>query len=513
MIEPTGYTALDLIGFTDRGTYAANVNYVKNDLVHYGGSIWRILIDNTIGITPAEGPNYTIFMGEPSNIVERIIAPLEDNPATVAYTTGRQIIYNDYLYEVIDDIAVGDTLITYEDDPTNANIKLAAPVETQVLALDGRLDRLETDVEVLDKTTVKFARKRKILIIGDSYERSTNFGSLVSEYLGHGSTSFVDTNLQKSSDDYIFICSRGGSGFTNTENGMFTGNGFLDRLTEAYTYMTADQRADLDLILIAGGVNDSSVNLGDEHISMLPTNMEAFNTYAKTHFPNAQINIFYLGRIRQLDTYEGRNPIDNLFNIYRYIENAGALGWGFITNSEYVCFQTENILSSDNLHPKPEHASLIARYIVIGLINGSVDVTWVDNAIYQFTPIESLRGQSNIPFSCKLTNGVRKIRFASSFNISKTSGSENITLNFGQSFKIGTQNGFYAVSIIEVPIPCIVWDVTGNKFEMMNGVLQFRGYDVFIVNRGTPTYGNGTITIQTIFSQYALQFMCETLLT
>lgn len=137
MIEPTGYTALDLVGFTDRGTYAANVNYVKNDLVHYGGSIWRILIDDTIGITPAEGPNYALYIGEPTNLVERIIAPLEDNPATVAYQTGRQIIYNDYLYEVIDDIAVGDTLITYEDDPTNANIKLSSPVETQVLALNA----------------------------------------------------------------------------------------------------------------------------------------------------------------------------------------------------------------------------------------------------------------------------------------------------------------------------------------------------------------------------------------
>lgn len=137
MIEPTGYTALDLVGYTDKGTYAANVNYVKNDLVHYGGSIWRILIDDTIGITPAEGPNYTLFIGEPTNLVERIIAPLEDNPATVAYQTGRQIIYNDHLYEVIQNIAIGDVLIAYEDDPTNANIKLASPVETQVLALNA----------------------------------------------------------------------------------------------------------------------------------------------------------------------------------------------------------------------------------------------------------------------------------------------------------------------------------------------------------------------------------------
>jgi len=150
MIEPTGYTALDLVGYTDKGTYAANVNYVKNDLVHYGGNIWRILIDDTIGITPAEGPNYTLFIGEPTNLVERIIAPLEDNPATVAYTTGRQIIYNDYLYEVIQDIAIGDVLIAYEDDPTNANIKLASPVETQVLALNGRMDTAEADIVALE---------------------------------------------------------------------------------------------------------------------------------------------------------------------------------------------------------------------------------------------------------------------------------------------------------------------------------------------------------------------------
>ena len=149
MVNPTGYTALDLIGFTDKGTYAANVSYVKNDLVHYGGSIWRILIDDTIGITPAEGPNYTLYIGEPTNLVERIIAPLEDNPATVAYTTGRQIIYNDYLYEVIQDIAIGDVLIAYEDDPTNANIKRSSPVETQVLALNGRMDTAEDDIDDL----------------------------------------------------------------------------------------------------------------------------------------------------------------------------------------------------------------------------------------------------------------------------------------------------------------------------------------------------------------------------
>lgn len=142
MVNPTGYTALDLIGFTDKGDYDPNENYVKNDLTHLNGNTWRCKIDDTIGIAPTEGANWTLFIGEPTNLVERIIAPIEENPALVAHSIGNQIIYNDYLWEVIDDIAIGDTLIDYDVDPTNANIKKASPVETQLLALRAQYDAL-----------------------------------------------------------------------------------------------------------------------------------------------------------------------------------------------------------------------------------------------------------------------------------------------------------------------------------------------------------------------------------
>lgn len=142
MINPTGYTALDLVGFTDKGPYVSNENYVKNDIVHYGGNLWRCKIDDTMNVTPAEGNNWTVFVGEPTNLVERIIAPLEENPATVAYAAGRQIIYDDWLWEVIEDIAVGDPLIDYAVDPTNANIKKAVPVETQLLDIKAKVGPL-----------------------------------------------------------------------------------------------------------------------------------------------------------------------------------------------------------------------------------------------------------------------------------------------------------------------------------------------------------------------------------
>ena len=104
-------------------TDAILIETLANHFVPFLAVLWRCKIDDTMNVTPADGDNWTVFVGEPTNLVERIIAPLEENPATVAYATGRQIIYDDWLWEVIDDIAVGDVLIDYDVDPTNANIK------------------------------------------------------------------------------------------------------------------------------------------------------------------------------------------------------------------------------------------------------------------------------------------------------------------------------------------------------------------------------------------------------
>lgn len=128
MVNPTGYTALDLVGFTDKGPYDPNVNYVRNDLSHDSGNIWRCLIDDTIGIRPTEGANWTIFISEPSNMVETSIAPIEISPATAAHTVGTQLYYNDTLYKVKAAIAVGDSLVV------DTNIELADNITTQLAA-------------------------------------------------------------------------------------------------------------------------------------------------------------------------------------------------------------------------------------------------------------------------------------------------------------------------------------------------------------------------------------------
>ena len=138
MVNPSGYTALDLVGFTDRGTYDPNYNYVANDLAHQGGNIWRCLIDDTIGITPEEGTNWTLWVGEPTNMAEQIIAPLEVSPSENAYTSGQQLIFNDVLYKTIAPIAVGDALTV------GTNIQAAPKISSQIQTLTNNVAKCET---------------------------------------------------------------------------------------------------------------------------------------------------------------------------------------------------------------------------------------------------------------------------------------------------------------------------------------------------------------------------------
>ena len=144
MVNPTGYTALDLIGYTDKGIYSSSANYVKNDLVHYGGNIWRCLVDDTTGITPTEGATWTLFIGAPTNMAERMIAPLEVSPSANAYAVGEQLIFNDTLYKAKTAIAVGDTLVV------DTNIELAPKVSSQIQTLTNQVGTNTNNISMLN---------------------------------------------------------------------------------------------------------------------------------------------------------------------------------------------------------------------------------------------------------------------------------------------------------------------------------------------------------------------------
>ena len=143
MNEPTGYTALDLICYTDKGDYSAVATYVKNDLVNYGGSKWRCLIDDTTGVTPVEGLNWTVFVQIPADSTKQIIAPVEQATSTHAYTVGEQLIYNDTLYKVKAPIAIGDSLVV------DTNIEASDTIVEQIDQNASDIDDIDAEISAI----------------------------------------------------------------------------------------------------------------------------------------------------------------------------------------------------------------------------------------------------------------------------------------------------------------------------------------------------------------------------
>lgn len=413
---------------------------------------------------------------------------------------------------------------------TSYILKKPAPVGTPVTnttywaiygATSGAIIHLQDQIDDMNDGTVEGSlqnqideirdiKQRHIIIIGDSYERVTSFGSSVSDYLGHGNTTFISTNVQKSADGFVYVASRGGSGFTNDGGGKSSGNGFLNMIMEVVANTTIDERRKIDTIIIAGGVNDSFYNMGDPDLALLPQRMADFNSYVKSYFVNAQVELFFLGRVRQLDTHTGLNPKDIRFNVYRYVDVAGTLGWGFITNSEYVCFIRENFIGTDNLHPRPQEGTIIARYIVEGLCCGSVNVMWVENPIYSITLTNDFVS-SPMQMGCNLTNNRKTVRLAANFEANPAVGT-SITLVRGVQYKIGTQDAFFANTQIDVPIALNIWDIANNSFKMMNAMLRFYGYDVYLVNYGCESNG-ANVTTNGIVGPSNIEFNVDTMWT
>lgn len=70
MAAPAGYSSLGLVGFTDMGNYNAQLSYMKNDLTHSSGKLWRSKVDDNVGHTPEEGAYWTLWIDAPENLSE-----------------------------------------------------------------------------------------------------------------------------------------------------------------------------------------------------------------------------------------------------------------------------------------------------------------------------------------------------------------------------------------------------------------------------------------------------------
>lgn len=132
MTEPSGYTALDLIGFTDQGDYDSTATYVQNDLVHVDNDVWRCLADDTTGVTPTEGAYWTIFIENDSTA------------DSVSYTNTTSGLEATDVQAAIDELAsekadstivapMSDAGLTYHNIPRNVPKDITSYVEDESL--------------------------------------------------------------------------------------------------------------------------------------------------------------------------------------------------------------------------------------------------------------------------------------------------------------------------------------------------------------------------------------------
>lgn len=106
MPAPEGYTSLGVIGYTDKGTYAAGTTYNKFNVVLYNGSSYVAVKDGLTGVTPAnDGVNWRLFAnGFPDNGVttDNFQATLENYLDQTESTATNKAPSSAYLKEIKD---------------------------------------------------------------------------------------------------------------------------------------------------------------------------------------------------------------------------------------------------------------------------------------------------------------------------------------------------------------------------------------------------------------------------
>ena len=190
MTNPTGYTALDLVGYTDKGDYSSIETYVKNDLTNYNGIKWRCLIDDTTDVTPTEGLNWTKFIeyGDYVNEVdyeEDIYGVETPNPQSIQNQITDQTnvlgaknwLENNETSRVID----GITWTVYADKIVTANGTVTSGVVNSQFSIpftfggrsflfNGSPNDKNCSIYIWDSTTNARAKKSN----GDECDNSTN---------------------------------------------------------------------------------------------------------------------------------------------------------------------------------------------------------------------------------------------------------------------------------------------------------------------------------------------------
>lgn len=148
MADITGYSQLGLVGFTDKGDYAAGNTYMMNDLVHYQNSVWRCKADQTSGVTPGENNNWMIFVNGTNDLNAIIAADVQGLLGEVgAQGVNAQILVNAIAEKVATKVLLKTDLVSQiVNDATKAASMAALYAVNEKIGDVGNLPNSAADV-------------------------------------------------------------------------------------------------------------------------------------------------------------------------------------------------------------------------------------------------------------------------------------------------------------------------------------------------------------------------------
>ena len=176
-----------------------------------------------------------------------------------------------------------------------ANSTAISSLKTSVTKNSADIKNLQTSVAANSGAISDIERRGgtpNILVIGDS------------NLMGWGGVTVWASTVKSTYPGFFDYDFDGGAGFGTSE---YT---FQSILTRKAGKMSADDRKNIDIIAVFGGVNDRTSSAEN-----IIAGMKSFATIAKTNFPNARVKLF--GMFTHIDIITDWQNTFNALQVYR----------------------------------------------------------------------------------------------------------------------------------------------------------------------------------------------------
>lgn len=232
-------------------------------------------------------------------------------------------------------------------------------------SFDALTDSFNNYKDKTDKRIDKLERKKRVILIGDSYSEG---------YTPDGNVTSWSDIVTSSIKNVDFINLRiGGSGFVN-------GTTFLQQLQNA----NIQDHETIDEIYVVGGYNDIYYTPG-----VIESAIKTFSDYVSINFVNAKVYIGFCGN------YINDSSNVSKFGIVYYAYKNSCLNstnLNYIDNLQYVLLNS-TYFSSDGFHPNSTGQKVLGGYLREFIYNKKIDVQipYIQNTFLSLKVNEEIR--------------------------------------------------------------------------------------------------------------------------